>query len=105
MNGPQTQAYLAKLGKPEPATDYGREAAKKCREIIKCRAERDPFGRDWNENTTEEERVFWLRASLQPARLAHKNWADLPDITRQALRAALLKCATRARGLLQGDAA
>lgn len=86
------------------ATAHGLACAEKCRQII--RSERDPFGRDWNTETTQEERKFWLEKARQPVYLAKVvTWAELPDVTRQALKSALVKAASRASYLLQGAAA
>lgn len=86
------------------ATEHGRACIKACREILK--SERDPFGRDWNNETTAEERKFWLEKARQPVHLAKVvTWAELPEVTRHALKAALVKAASRAAYLLQGAAA
>lgn len=92
------------MAAPHVRTEHGRMRSAQCSAILK--GEKDPLGRDWNSQTTEEERRFWLQAAGQPLWLAKKpTWAELPDTAKHALRAALARVAARGRHLLQGAVA
>lgn len=87
-------------------TEHGRASAENALLLLKHKPERNPFGKDWNATTTEGERRFWLRSVGHPENLAKlATWAELPEVTREALLAGLMKCAGRARYLLQVAAA